>query len=194
MHPLQLVFIAMMLCVLAYLALNVIGWVVRRYVTVITSSEPDAAAPDTSVAGGVVGPPATDANRIAMPHNAHNEAVVGIVYCIHITKLAQETGDDPDSLAAVVTALARVIVHAKKADGTAKLGQTDAIRYGLGIAPGGSNPLYALARAALQAELARQRGEQTRDQIDEVRGTEVIRRDAAGERYIIGENGQRLPA
>ena len=31
MQPLQYIFIAMMLCVLAYLALNVLGWVLRRY-------------------------------------------------------------------------------------------------------------------------------------------------------------------
>lgn len=31
MHPIQYVFIAMMLCVLAFLVLNTVGWVVRRY-------------------------------------------------------------------------------------------------------------------------------------------------------------------
>lgn len=44
MHPLQIIFIAMMLCVLAYLTLNVVGWVARRYIVfgpigAVTSSD-----------------------------------------------------------------------------------------------------------------------------------------------------------
>lgn len=130
-------------------------------------------------------------NPIVPPHNAHNRAVV---HCGHIVTLAQATGDDPAQVAAAIAVLARLVVRAKKSDGTPKVGATDAIRHGLAIVPGGSNPLYALARAALQAEIARERGEPPpRDEIEAVTPAgEVIRRDAAGKRYVLKE-GQRVP-
>jgi hypothetical protein len=45
MHPLQYIFIAMMLCVLAYLVLSVMGWVLRRFThryAVLSVSSDDA--------------------------------------------------------------------------------------------------------------------------------------------------------
>lgn len=201
MHPLQIVFIAMMLCVLAYVLLSVVGWLARRSLAAarrrvdapITSSPAPAPPPAPAVVAPIVAPVQGATNVIATPHNDHKRT---IVRCAYATKLAHETGDDPAHVSAAIIALARVIVHARKADGTPKIGETDAIKHGLGISPGGSNPLYALARAALQAELARQRGEPPpRDQIDEVTADgQVVRRDAAGERYIVGDKGQRSPA
>jgi hypothetical protein len=95
-------------------------------------------------------------NAFAKAQNPHNSAVV---HCAAIVALAETTNTPLDIMTAQIETLARLIVGAKKADTTPKIGETDAIKYGLNIKPGGSNPLYDLARAALKAEVARQKGE-----------------------------------
>jgi hypothetical protein len=151
-HPLQWIYMAIVLCLLAYVIIRVLGFVARRYIMITSTDEADD-TPDQPPVVPAQQPPEMRTNGFATPQNQHNTPVV---HCAApsdptdpIKALAQQTGDDPAVIAAVMTVLARVIVHAKRSDGTPKLGMTDGIRYGLGISPGGRNPLYALAREAL---------------------------------------------
>ena len=192
LHPLQIIFICLMTCVLSYVALDlaaIAARLIRERRTMSIDSSADTSA--SAVVAPVVPEQPEPSKPIATPENAHKSSVVR---CAHINALAQQTTDDPAIIEACIVALARLIIRAKRADGSAKIGETDAIKHGLGINPGGSNPLYALARAALQAELARQRGERRRDEIAEIGADgRVIREDGTGQRYTIVD-GREVPA
>lgn len=202
MHPVQVVFVLIVLCLMAYVALEVLGRVARRYVVVTPIHDDEAEPTDImshqstapAAVNGIVPSPqcadTTATTRIAMPHNGHN---AGIVHCAHTTALADALHNDPAIVSGMVTALVRVMLAER--DGKPLLSQTAAIRYGLGINPGGSNPLYELARAAIRAELARQRGAGQRDEIADVApdGT-VIRQDPTGNRYAVDrQTGEAVP-
>jgi len=171
----------MIVCVLAYLVLEIFSLIARRYF--ITSNDTPDDLDNDDDTSDVDQQPSSHTNSIAKPQNTHNPP---LVCCEHVKQLAQHTGDDPAIITAVMIALARIIVKARRADGSAKLGETDAIRYGLNITPGGANPIYRIARAALQAEIARQRGSSSSlDPIDLItRDGKVVRRSPDGQQYI----------
>lgn len=193
MHPLQTVFAALISCIFVYVVIEAAAlwarYVLERRGNMSTENETE---PEKITVVSTPQPAQPEpSNVIAKPNNGHK---TGVVRCAHVAALAAQTSDDPAVVEAVIIALARIIIRAKRADGSAKVGETDAIRHGLGVQPGGSNPLYALARAALRAELDRQRGTPKRDEIAEIDPAgRVVRETTDGTRYKIVE-GQEVPA
>jgi hypothetical protein len=154
----ELVFILMMLGLLALGALQLLEAIRTRFMPddTITSTRPahpaDEAAQPTRAQTT-----ATEAtNAIATPQTEHNQPVVD---CDAIAALARSLNEDPTQTEAAVMTLARLCNATRKTrkGDVAVLGETDAIRYGLGIAPGSNTPKYDAAKAALAAERQRQR-------------------------------------
>lgn len=159
MDPLQLVFTIMMLAILALgimRGLEHLGW--WFYSAPLDYDEWSDGGDESHNADPSQQPLCDDTNGVAMPQNTHNG---GIVFCESIVALTTAMNQRNEMSVAVaeiqgaITAMALVVELAKKADKTPKLGETDAIKYGLGITPGSTNPLYALAKAALADERAR---------------------------------------
>ncbi len=109
--------------------------VVGKWRQELTSSGAPEPSPDPSVVMPVAPAHRSPTNATAMPRNDDNAPVAD---CAHCAMLASITGDDPRQVQSAIVALARLHLGAKTAEGKPKVGETDAIRFGLGIAPSSS--------------------------------------------------------
>lgn len=140
MHPAQYIFIAMMLCVLAYVALNAMGWVLRRYfvATPLTSSLAPDDSPDLAVVPPVAAMTTSGVAGVATPQNGRNDPL----------QIAE---------AATLQALARLIAESQRQPfQNGEVAETRSLKALFGVSPSSdARSEYQRLRALLKTELAR---------------------------------------
>lgn len=114
-----------------------------------STSAPAPIASDSSVAQQQ---PNT-ANAIATQQTASSDTVA---VAPEISAFADVLIAPATEVAIVMATLVRVHLSVRRDDGTPKIGQTDLLRGAFGIAPGSTSARWRAARAAWDAEIARQ--------------------------------------